>query len=78
MPAGMAPHWQAALPGAPLTMFPDTGHLLFHERPETVAAIAEFVDSCRAERAAATLVGRLAARRATGTPGHRAGRGVSR
>jgi pimeloyl-ACP methyl ester carboxylesterase len=50
MPAGMAGHWQAALPGAPLTMFPDTGHLLFHERPETVAAIAEFVDSSRAAR----------------------------
>ena len=39
--------WQQALPDAPLTMFPDTGHLLFHERPETVAAIAEFVDSSR-------------------------------
>jgi pimeloyl-ACP methyl ester carboxylesterase len=50
MPAGMAPYWQAALPGAPLTIFPDTGHLLFHERPETVAAIAEFVDSSRASR----------------------------
>ncbi len=48
MPAGMAGHWQAALPGAPLTVFPNTGHLLFHERPETVAAIEEFVDSCRA------------------------------
>jgi pimeloyl-ACP methyl ester carboxylesterase len=47
MPAGMAGHWRTALPDAPLTMFPSTGHLLFHERPETVSAIAEFVDSSR-------------------------------
>jgi pimeloyl-ACP methyl ester carboxylesterase len=50
MPAGMARHWQEALPHAALTMFPSTGHLLFHERPEAVAAIAEFVDSSRDTR----------------------------
>lgn len=46
-PAGHASEWQSAIPRASLRKFPRTGHLLFHERPDAVAAIGEFADSCR-------------------------------
>lgn len=47
IPAAYAHRWQKALPRASLRTFPGTGHLLFHERPDAVEAIGEFVDSCR-------------------------------
>jgi pimeloyl-ACP methyl ester carboxylesterase len=45
IPAGHADAWHKALPHASVTMFPATGHLLFHERPDALAAIVEFVES---------------------------------
>lgn len=50
VPFAHAAAWQRAIPAASLTTFPGTGHLLFHERPGAVAAIEDFVDSCRVER----------------------------
>jgi pimeloyl-ACP methyl ester carboxylesterase len=46
-PVGLASDWLKAIPQASVRMFPGTGHLLFHERPDAVAAIGEFVHSCR-------------------------------
>lgn len=46
-PVGQAPHWQQAIPHASVRTFPDTGHLLFHERADAVEAIGVFVDSSR-------------------------------
>jgi pimeloyl-ACP methyl ester carboxylesterase len=37
--------WKAALPHAASRTLPDTGHLLFHERPDAVAAIADFASA---------------------------------
>jgi pimeloyl-ACP methyl ester carboxylesterase len=48
IPVAHADKWHEALPGASLTVFPATGHLLFHERPNAVEAIGTFVRSCRA------------------------------
>jgi pimeloyl-ACP methyl ester carboxylesterase len=48
IPVAHADKWHDALPDASLTVFPATGHLLFHERPEAVEAIGTFVRSCRA------------------------------
>lgn len=42
-PAGQAAAWQAAVPNASLRTFQRTGHLLFHERPDTVEAVGQFV-----------------------------------
>ena len=42
---GQSPHWQKAIPRASVRTFPSTGHLLFHERGDAVAAIAAFVRS---------------------------------
>ncbi len=39
--------WKAALPDAPLRVFPGAGHLMFHERREAVEAIPEFVSATR-------------------------------
>ena len=44
-PAGHAPVWQAAVPQASVRTFPGTGHLLFHERADTVEAIGKFGES---------------------------------
>ncbi len=46
-PAGHAPEWEKGIPHASLITFPATGHLLFHERADAVAAVGEFVKSCR-------------------------------
>jgi pimeloyl-ACP methyl ester carboxylesterase len=46
-PVGHLEAWQKALPNSTSTVFPDTGHLLFHERPEAVRAIADFVGAVR-------------------------------
>lgn len=48
-PAGLAPEWEKAIPQTSLRTFPDTGHLLFHERADAVAAIGEFVHSFRSD-----------------------------
>jgi pimeloyl-ACP methyl ester carboxylesterase len=48
-PVGQSPHWQKAIRHASLRTFPGTGHLLFHERSEAVAAIGDFVHSCRSD-----------------------------
>jgi pimeloyl-ACP methyl ester carboxylesterase len=45
-PVGLAPDWQKAIAQASVRTFPGTGHLLFHERADAVAAIGEFVHSC--------------------------------
>ncbi|HEY5390100.1 MAG TPA: alpha/beta fold hydrolase [Solirubrobacteraceae bacterium] len=42
VPVGNLPTWKAALPSAETRVFPGVGHLLFHEHPLAVAAIAEF------------------------------------
>ncbi len=47
IPIAHSEQWQKALPDASLKVFPATGHLLFHERPEAVAAVEEFVDLSR-------------------------------
>jgi pimeloyl-ACP methyl ester carboxylesterase len=44
-PVGLASEWLKAIPQASVRMFPGTGHLLFHERAEPVAAIGEFARS---------------------------------
>jgi pimeloyl-ACP methyl ester carboxylesterase len=44
VPAGHAPAWQAALPGARLQRYPGVGHLLFHERREPLDEILAFAD----------------------------------
>jgi pimeloyl-ACP methyl ester carboxylesterase len=46
-PVGLAPAWQQAIGQASVRTFPNTGHLLFHERADAVDAIVDFVDSCR-------------------------------
>ena len=48
-PIGQLPHWQQAIPHASARTFPATGHLLFHERSDAVAAIGEFVHSRRSD-----------------------------
>jgi pimeloyl-ACP methyl ester carboxylesterase len=48
IPVAHLPEWQAALPHASVTTFPGAGHLLFHERPAAIAAVASFVDARRA------------------------------
>ncbi|MEU9880931.1 alpha/beta fold hydrolase [Streptomyces phaeochromogenes] len=48
IPAGHADAWHKALPQASVKTFPGAGHLLFHERPDALAAIVEFVESKRA------------------------------
>ncbi len=42
VPVGNLPTWKAALPSAETRVFAGVGHLLFHENPLAVAAIAEF------------------------------------
>jgi pimeloyl-ACP methyl ester carboxylesterase len=54
IPVAHARAWEQALPHATVRLFPGTGHLLFHERPEAVRAIEEFVDSCRESSGAAS------------------------
>ena len=44
-PVGQSPHWHTAIPQGLVRTFPGTGHLLFHERSDAVAAIGEFVHS---------------------------------
>lgn len=51
VPFAHAELWQAALPNAPLKVYPGAGHLLFHERREALDAVVEFVDGCRAAQA---------------------------
>ena len=46
MPAGYADVWQKAIPQASLRMYPDTGHLLFHERTEPLEALVAFAEEC--------------------------------
>lgn len=46
---GQVPEWEARIPLASVRRFPRTGHLLFHERPEAVKAIIEFVDASRSQ-----------------------------
>jgi pimeloyl-ACP methyl ester carboxylesterase len=46
-PFGHAAEWQKAIAQAQLTTFPGVGHLLFHETPDTLAAITTFVDENR-------------------------------
>jgi len=41
-PAAHAEDWQQVIPQTSLRTFPGTGHLLFHERTDAVAAIGEF------------------------------------
>ena len=48
-PIGQLPHWQRAIQHASLTAFPATGHLLFHERSDAVAAIGEFGHARRSD-----------------------------
>jgi pimeloyl-ACP methyl ester carboxylesterase len=48
-PVGQFPHWQQAIQHASVTTFPGTGHLLFHERGDAVAAISDFVHSRRSD-----------------------------
>ena len=43
IPVAHAAEWVKLLPKATLRTFAGTGHLLFHERPEAVEAIAEFL-----------------------------------
>jgi pimeloyl-ACP methyl ester carboxylesterase len=43
IPIGQAAEWQALLPQASLATFAGAGHLLFDERADAVAAVAEFV-----------------------------------
>jgi pimeloyl-ACP methyl ester carboxylesterase len=43
IPIGQAAEWCDLLPRATVTTFAGTGHLLFDERTEAVAAVAEFV-----------------------------------
>jgi pimeloyl-ACP methyl ester carboxylesterase len=43
IPAAHAPEWVKLLPKATSRTFEGAGHLLFHERPEAVEAIAEFL-----------------------------------
>jgi pimeloyl-ACP methyl ester carboxylesterase len=43
IPIGQAAEWQDLLPKATVTTFAGAGHLLFDERPDAVAAVAEFV-----------------------------------
>ena len=47
-PVGHLATWQRALPHASTNVFPGTGHLLFHERPEAVRSIADFAGAVRA------------------------------
>jgi pimeloyl-ACP methyl ester carboxylesterase len=42
VPVGHARAWQSHLPDAEVRVFPGTGHLLFHEEPEAVGAVAAF------------------------------------
>jgi pimeloyl-ACP methyl ester carboxylesterase len=44
VPVGHAPVWTEALPNVETKVYPGRGHLLFHEEPEAVAAIAAFAD----------------------------------
>jgi pimeloyl-ACP methyl ester carboxylesterase len=44
-PGGLAAEWRKAIPQASVRMFAGTGHLLFHERADAVAAIRDFVHS---------------------------------
>lgn len=44
-PVGQLPHWQKAIAHASARTFPKTGHLLFHERADAVAAIGTFADT---------------------------------
>ncbi|WP_405952888.1 alpha/beta hydrolase [Streptomyces prunicolor] len=48
IPAGHADAWHKALPHSSVKTFPATGHLLFHERSEAIAAITDFVRASRA------------------------------
>ena len=43
IPVGQAAEWEAELPKATITTFAGAGHLLFDERADAVAAVAEFV-----------------------------------
>jgi pimeloyl-ACP methyl ester carboxylesterase len=46
-PSGNAHEWLKALPNGSLRTFAETGHLLFHERPDAVQAVTEFVEARR-------------------------------
>lgn len=46
-PVGHATEWEKGIPGASLKVFPGAGHLLFHERPDAVEAIAEFAEASK-------------------------------
>jgi pimeloyl-ACP methyl ester carboxylesterase len=46
-PSGNAREWLKAIPHGTLRTFPATGHLLFHERPDAVEAVNDFVEACR-------------------------------
>ena len=48
-PVGQLPHWQQAIQHASVKRFPGTGHLLFHERSDAVAAIGDFVHPRRSD-----------------------------
>jgi len=50
IPFGQASAWHTAIPDASLQTFPGTGHLLFHERPDALQAIADFVEGNRVGR----------------------------
>jgi pimeloyl-ACP methyl ester carboxylesterase len=43
IPVGQAAEWQALLPNVTVSILPGTGHLLFDENADAVAAAAEFV-----------------------------------
>ena len=45
IPVGQAPVWAGLIPGAEVRTLPGIGHLLFHETPEAVTAIADFLDT---------------------------------
>ena len=47
IPVAHLREWQAAIPHAAAVTFPGAGHLLFHERPAALTAVASFVDACR-------------------------------
>lgn len=43
LPASQAPLWVDALPNASLTLVEDAGHLIAQEKPQTLAAIGDFL-----------------------------------
>ena len=42
-PAAQAPVWQKLIPGSTVRIFDGAGHLVTHEKPESMRAIAEFI-----------------------------------